>query len=220
MIRVVIADDHKLVCIAIVKLLSDIPGIKVVGEASDGEGAIKAVKEKNPEVLLLDVNMPGLGGIRTAERILANNSEVKIIILSAYTQEPLPSNLFKIGVKGYLTKDASLEETVKAIRVVADGKRYIDPKIAEQLAIKNISGTKSLINSLSSREMDVMLKIANGEDVQAIADKLCVSPKTVNTYRYRIYEKLNVKSDVELTLFALRSGFLDGNCQPFSINNQ
>ena len=104
--------------------------------------------------------------------------------------------------------------------MVADGKRYIDPKIAEQLAIKNISGTKYLINSLSIRKMDVMLKIANGEDVQEIANKLCIIPKTINTYRYRIYEKPNVKSDVELTLFAIRNGFLDGNYQSFSINNQ
>jgi two-component system, NarL family, invasion response regulator UvrY len=221
MIRVVIADDHELIRTAIVQLLSNIPGIKVVGEASDGEGAIRAVREKNPDVLLLDVSMsPGIGGIEAAKRILANNSEVKIIVLSAYMKEPLPNNLFKIGVKGYLTKGASLEETVKAIRDVVADRRYIDPKVAEQLALNNISDSNSAINLLSVREIDVFLKIINGEDVQAISEKLCVSPKTVNSYRYRIFEKLNVDSDVELVLFAVRHGLLDGNHQSFSTNNQ
>ncbi len=210
MITVIAVDDHDLVCTAIAQLLSDLPDIKVICEVNNGEEAIKVVKEKNPNVILMDIKMPGIGGIKAIEKILTSNPNVKIIALSAYMNEPLPANLLKIGIKGYLTKGASLEETVKAIRTVAVGKIYLEPKIAEQLALKNIPGSSlSLLDSLSPRELDVMMKVISGMDIQTIAEKLCVSPKTVNSYRYRLYEKLNIKNDIELTLLAIRHNLLD-----------
>ena len=210
MITLLIADDHNLVCAAIAQLLANLSDIKVIGQANNGEEAVKIAKEKKPKVILMDVNMPGIGGIKAIERILANNRNVNIIALSAGMNDPLPASLLKIGVKGCLTKGACLEEMLKGIRTVAAGKVYLEPKIAEQLALKNISGVDpSPISLLSARELDVMLKIVNGTDIQAIADKLYVSPKTVNNYRYRIYEKLNIKNDVELTLYASRHGLLD-----------
>ncbi len=214
MITVMLVDDHHLVCNAIAKLLSNLPDIKVICEVNSGEEAIKAVKEKNPNVILMDIKMPGIGGIKATEKILASNSNVKIIALSGYMNEPLPANLLKIGVKGYLTKGASLEEMIKAIRTVVADKIYLEPRIAEQLALNNTLGfNPSALNSLSSRELDIMMKVVSGIDIQEIAERLCVSPKTINGYRYRIYEKLNLKSDVELTLFAIRHGLLDNDVQ-------
>ena len=209
MIKVIIVDDHNLVRTAITQLLSGIPGIKIIGDASDGEQAIKLVKEKRPDVVLLDIKLPGISGVRTAEKMLATNPSTKIIMLSSYMHEPLPSALLRIGVKGYLTKEASLEELVKAIRMVAEGKVYLESKVAQQTALKNIDGTNFPTDLLSSREVEVMLQILHGKDVQGIADKLCLSEKTVNTYRYRIFEKLKVKSDAELILLAFQYDILD-----------
>ncbi len=205
-----VVDDHSLICAAIVQLLSNLSDVKIIGQASSGEEAVKVAEEKNPNVILMDIKMPGIGGIKAIQKILANNPNIKIIALTAYKNEPLPTSLLKAGVKGFLTKGATLEETIQAIRTVAAGKIYLEPGVAQQLALKSVPGSSSSpLNLLSSRELDVMMKVVNGMNIQVIADKLCVSPKTVNTYRYRLYEKLNIKNDVELTLFAIRYGLLD-----------
>ncbi len=210
MITLLIVDDHSLVCTAIAKLLSSFPDIKVIGEVNSGEEAVKIAKDKKPDVILMDIRMPGIGGIKAIEKILASNPSIKIIALSAYTGDPLPAALLKAGIRGYLTKEASIEETVKAIRTVAAGKIYLEPRIAQQLALKSIPGSNSsTVDSLSARELDFMIKVVSGIDIQTIAEKLCVSSKTINSYRYRIYEKLNIKNDVELTLFAIRHGLLN-----------
>lgn len=208
-ITAVVADDHALIRAAIIRLLSDIPKVKVIGEAQNGEEAIKIVKDKNPDVLLMDVMMPGIGGIKAAERILPNKHNVKIIMLSAYMSGSMISSLLKIGAHGCLTKGADPEEMMKAIYAVVKGKTYLEPKLAHELAVNQFSDPESLISSLSARELDVMLKIISGESVEKISEALCLSPKTVNCYRYRIQEKLGVRSDVELVLFASKVGLLD-----------
>lgn len=210
MIKVFIVDDQNLIRTGIKKLLSDIPGIKVIGEAADGENAIKMLKDHEPDIILMDIKMPGMGGLEATKKILRTYSEVKIIALTICEDDLFPSRLLQAGAYGYLTKGASVPEMVKAIRSVHAGQRYISPEIASQLAIKHITDQgETPFDTLSERELQVALMIVNGHKVQEISDKLCLSPKTVNSYRYRIFEKLNIKSDVELTHLAFRHNLLD-----------
>ncbi len=210
MINVLVVDDHDLVRAGICRLLSDVAGIDVIAEANCGEDAVRIAKEKCPHVVLMDVKMPGIGGLEATRKMLRNNPDIKIIALTIYGSEPFPTKLLQAGASGYLTKGTLLEEMVNAIRAVYAGKRYLGPDIAQQLALKSlIDADKSPFDLLSERELQVMIMITSGQNVQVISEKLCVSPKTINSYRYRIYEKLNVQSDVELTLLAMRHGILD-----------
>lgn len=209
MINVLLVDDHDLVRAGVSRLLSDVAGIKVIGEASSGEEAVKIAREKHPHVVLMDVKMPGIGGLEATRKMLRNDPDIKIIALTVCGGEPFPTKLLQAGASGYLTKGAALDEMVNAIRSVHAGKRYLGPEIAQQLALKTLNEGESLFDILSERELQVMIMITSGQTVQEISEKLCVSPKTINSYRYRIYEKLAVQSDVELTLLAIRHGILD-----------
>lgn len=210
MIKVFVVDDQNLIRTGIKKLLSDVPGIKVIGEAADGESVIKLLKDQQPDIILMDIKMPGMGGLEATKKILRNYPEIKIIALTICEDDLFPSRLLQAGAYGYLTKGASVPEMVKAIRSVQAGQRYISPEIASQLAIKHITDQgETPFDMLSERELQVALMIVNGHKVQEISDKLCLSPKTVNSYRYRIFEKLNIKSDVELTHLAFRHNLLD-----------
>jgi two-component system, NarL family, invasion response regulator UvrY len=205
-----IVDDHDLVRAGIRSLLSGVSGIKVVAEAASGEDAIKIAKEKRPQVILMDVKMPGIGGLEATRRILRGDPDAKVIALTVYGGEPFPSKLLQAGAAGYLTKGSDAEEMVQAILSVQHGKRYLSPEVAQQLALKHLSDDKACpFDALSERELQVMIMIVNGQKVQEISDKLCLSPKTVNSYRYRLFEKLGVNSDVELTHLAIRHGMLD-----------
>lgn len=210
MINVLVVDDHDIVRAGVVRLLADVNGIAVIAEASSGEEAIRLAKEKRPHVVLMDVKMPGIGGLEATRKMIRNDSDIKIVALTVCGEEPFPSKLLQAGAAGYLTKGADLEEMVSAIRAVHSGKRYIGPDIAQQLALKTVSEIEgSPLDLLSERELQVMMMITGGQKVQQISDKLCLSPKTVNSYRYRLFEKLGVVSDVELTHFAIRHGILD-----------
>ena len=210
MISVLIVDDHDIVCAGVGRLLADINGIQVIGEARSGEEAVSIAKEKSPDVVLMDVKMPGIGGLEATRKMLRNDPDIKIIALTVCGEEPFPSKLLQAGAAGYLTKGSSTEEMVNAIRAVSSGKRYIGPEIAQQLALKKITDTEgSPLDLLSERELQVMMMITAGQRVQEISDKLCLSPKTINSYRYRLFEKLDVTSDVELTHLAIRHGILD-----------
>jgi two-component system invasion response regulator UvrY len=209
-ISVLLVDDHDLVRTGLKRLLEDVSGIKVVGEAGTGEEAVRLAREKQPDVVLMDVKMPGIGGLEATKKLLRTSPEIKVIALTVHAEEPFPSRLLQAGAAGYLTKGSSLDKMIEAIRTVYLGKRYISPDIAHQLALKHLSdGEPGAIDSLSERELQVMLMITKGLKVQEISDKLCLSPKTVNSYRYRLFEKLGVSSDVELTHFALRHGVVD-----------
>lgn len=192
-------------------MLSDVEGIVVVGEASNGEDAIKYARELLPDVVLMDVKMPGMGGLEATRKLLRSNADVKIIAVTACAEEPFPSRVLQAGASGYLTKGADLDEMVVAIRQVHHGRHYLSPDIAQALALKQLSldGKSTPFDGLSEREMQITLMIVTCHKVQDISDKLCVSPKTVNTYRYRIFEKLAISSDVELTHLAMRHGLLD-----------
>ncbi|MGH8491683.1 MAG: UvrY/SirA/GacA family response regulator transcription factor [Moraxellaceae bacterium] len=210
MIKVLVVDDHDLVRMGITRMLSDISGIKVVGEAATGEEALRLARELNPQVVLMDVKMPGIGGLEATRKLLRQDPDVRVVAVTVCDEEPFPSRLLKAGAAGYLTKGAALEEMIKAIRAVASGQRYISPEIAQQLALKNLEEERSSpFEVLSEREMQITMMIVNCQKVQEISDRLFLSPKTVNSYRYRIFEKLSIDSDVELTLLAVRHGLLN-----------
>lgn len=208
-------DDHDLVRSGIARMLSDVDGMKVVGEASNGEDALKQVRELQPDVVLMDVKMPGMGGLEATRKMLRSNADVRVIAVTACSEEPFPSRVLQAGASGYLTKGADLDEMVMAIRQVHHGRRYLSPDIAQALALKQLSldGKTTPFDALSEREMQIAMMIVDCQKVQDISDTLCVSPKTVNTYRYRIFEKLEISSDVELTLLAVRHGLLDAQSQ-------
>ncbi|MES2918299.1 MAG: UvrY/SirA/GacA family response regulator transcription factor [Pseudomonadota bacterium] len=209
MIKVLVVDDHDLVRMGITRMLTDIGGIKVVGEAACGEDALRLARDLHPQVVLMDVKMPGIGGLEATRKLLRQDPDIRVVAVTVCDEEPFPSRLLKAGAAGYLTKGAALDEMVKAIRAVAAGQRYISPEIAQQLALKNLDDEKgSPFELLSEREMQITMMIVNCQKVQEISDRLFLSPKTVNSYRYRIFEKLGIDSDVELTLLAVRHGLL------------
>lgn len=211
MIKVLLVDDHELVRMGIKRLLQDVQGIKVIGEAGTGEDAVLIAKETMPDVVVMDVHMPGIGGLEATRKMIRHNPDIKILALTIYEDEPYPSRLLQAGASGYITKGCDPAEMIRAIRTIYTGQRYISPNIAQQIAIKRFTkGEESPLDLLSERELQIMLMITQGQKVQDISKKLCLSPKTVNSYRYRIFDKLNIHSDVELTLMAMRLGMIEG----------
>lgn len=211
LIKVLLVDDHELVRMGIKRLLQDVHGIKVIGEAGAGEEAVLLAKELIPDVVVMDVNMPGIGGLEATRKMLRHNPDIKVLALTIYEDEPYPTRLLQAGASGYITKGCDPEEMIRAIRVINSGQRYISPSIAQQIAIKRFTkGDDSPVDLLSERELQIMLMITQGQKVQDISKKLCLSPKTVNSYRYRIFDKLGINSDVELTLMAMRLGMIEG----------
>ena len=210
MIHVMIVDDHELVRTGIRRLLDDVPGIKVVAEAECGEDAITLVRQHRPNVVLMDVNMPGIGGLETTRKLMQIDPDLKVIVVTVHTDEPFPTRLLEAGAYGYLTKGCAVDEIIKAIKSVFMGKRYVASDVAQQLALSILpGGEQSPFDSLSQRELQVMLMVTQGIKVQDIANKLHLSPKTISTYRYRLFEKLNVNTDVELTHLAMRYSMMD-----------
>lgn len=211
MIRVLVVDDHDLVRTGIARMLEDIDGLQVVGEASSGEESLKKARELKPDVVLMDIKMPGIGGLEATRKLIRSYPDIRIIAVTACEEDPFPTRLLQAGAAGYLTKGAALDEMVQAVRMVFAGQRYISPQIAQQLALKSFQpqNTGSPFDLLSEREIQIALMIADCQKVQSISDRLCLSPKTVNTYRYRIFEKMSITSDVELALLAVRHGMID-----------
>lgn len=210
MIKVLVVDDHELVRTGISRILSDTNNIDVIGQAESGEEAIQISKEHCPDVILMDIRMPGIGGLEATRKILRQNPEIRVIAVTACDDNPFASRLLQAGASGYLTKGADAGEMVRAIIKVHSGQKYISPEIAQRMALKPFQqDPASLFDELSEREMQITLMIVDCQKVSAISEKLFLSPKTVNSYRYRIFEKLNIDSDVELALLALRHGLVD-----------
>ena len=210
MIKVLIVDDHQMVRFGTRRLLEDESGLQIVGEASSGEEAIEAVDALNPQVVLMDVQMPGIGGLEATRRCLRIAPDVKVIALSMHDGEPFPSKLFEAGAKGYVSKWSDPEELILAIRKVMAGQRYISTDIAQNLALRPFAEVQqSPFEQLSGREMQIALMVIRGMGAAEMGKKLILSPKTVNSYRYRIFEKLDIKNDVELTKLAIQHGLLE-----------
>lgn len=187
------------------RLLEDLSDVEVVADAESGEQALTLVKSHKPDVVLLDMKMPGIDGWEVTRRLKKSNPLVKVIAVTAVCAEPMPTRVLQLGAMGYLTKESGAEEMAAAIRKVARGEKYLSAEIAQKMAINSLEATQdSPFDLLSEREMQVMLMITSGMTVQDIADRLFLSSKTINGYRYRMFEKLGIKNDVELTFLAMK----------------
>jgi len=210
LINVFLVDDHELVRTGIRRILEDVRGIKVLGEVDNGEAAVQWCRKNCPDVVLMDMNMPGIGGLEATKKILRFNPDIKIIVLTVYSENPFPTKVMQAGASGYLTKGAAPQEMINAIRMVNSGQRYLSPQIAQQMALSQFSSTEdNPFKALSERELQIMLMITKGQKVSEISEQLNLSPKTVNSYRYRLFSKLHISGDVELTHLAIRHGMLD-----------
>lgn len=210
MIKVLLADDHQMVRTGIARMIEDAPDMEVLAELASGEEVLSYCQSHQPDVVLMDVRMPGLGGLETTRKLHRAAPSTPIIALSACDQEPMPSMLLKAGAAAYVSKGTSEAEMLKAIRQVAAGGRYVSPDIAQQIALQGLKETReSPFDQLSERELQICLMIVGCHKVQSIAEQLHISAKTVNSYRYRIFEKLDISGDVELTLMAIRHGLVE-----------
>lgn len=204
-----VVDDHELVRTGITRILNDAPGITVVAEAASGEDAIPIAKKHKPHVMLMDVSMPGIGGLEATRKLVQSLSGLKVIVLSVHAEEPIPSRMMQAGASGYLTKGCAVDEILTAIKTVYSGERYIGADVAQKLALRMVPGGQaSPFEALSPREMQVMLMLTQGQKPQVISDNLCLSPKTISTYRHRLYEKLGVSNDADLTRMAINYGII------------
>jgi two-component system invasion response regulator UvrY len=211
MIHILLVDDHGLFRSGMRSILEAQKDMEVVAEADSGEKAVEAVRQSSPDVVLMDVHMPGIGGIEATRRIARANPEIRVIALTALDDEPFPSKLLDAGARGYLTKGCPAEELLTAIRQVMRDEHYISVDVAQKLSLSRLvnKGEGSPLARLSPREMQVMMMITQGKTTQEISDELFLSPKTVSTYRTRLFDKLDLNNDVELTHFALRHGLIE-----------
>ena len=211
MIRIILVDDHDLFRAGVQSILREHEDLVVVGEYATGEAALHAVREAPPDLVMMDINMPGIGGIEATRRIVRHAAQVRVIVVTVHSEEPFPNQLLDAGARGYLSKGCSADEMLAAIRSVMQGQYYISGEVAQKLTLANFrrGDEPSLLDKLTPREMQVMMMIIGGQVNQQISDALFLSPKTVSTYRHRLFEKLGVSNDVELTHFAMRHGLLD-----------
>ncbi len=211
MIQTLLVDDHALFRSGLKSILAEAGDIEVVGEVSDGEAAVLFARETPPEVVLMDIHMPGIGGIEATRRILHAAPEVRVIAVTALSESPFPNQLLDAGAQGYISKGCPADELFEAVRSVSQGRHYISSDVAQKLALESVVGKAkdSPLSQLSPREMQVMMMIVQGQGNQQISDTLFLSPKTISTYRHRLFEKLGVANDVELTHFAIRHQLID-----------
>ena len=208
-LRIVLADDHAVVRLGFRLLLEGV-GATVVAEAERGEGAIRLYAEHSPDVLVMDVSMPGIGGLAALERLLGVAPKARVLMLSAHEDAIVPVRAMRIGARGYLCKRASPDEFLRAVGEVARDRRYLDPALAQVVALAQLSGTASPVESLIVKELAVFMKLALGRSVGEVAEDFCLSASTVGTHLYHIKQKLQVNNAAELTLVALRNGLIEG----------
>ena len=206
-----VVDDHDLVRHGLKSLLSDQEGIEVVAEVNSGEQAIDYCRNNcdDLDIIMMDINMPGIGGLEATQRIHKSWQNIGIIIVSVHADGSLPKRLLSGGARGYLSKGNKVEEMVAAIHDVHAGGCYIAKDIAQQLALSTLPDEKDHIDLLSQRELQVLMMIAEGKRNNAISETLSLSPKTISTYRKRLHEKLDVSSDIEMLHLALKHGLLE-----------
>jgi two-component system invasion response regulator UvrY len=210
MIRVLLVDDHAVVRTGFRLLLQARPDIAVVGEAESGEAACQRYLELSPDVVIMDIAMPGMGGIEALRRIRAHDPQARVLALSAHDDPMHARRALREGALGFLSKRSAPEALLEAVSGVGSGQRYIDPRVAQRLALEDIGGTESSpIKRLSEREFDVFIRLARGASVQRIADDLRLSASTVGTHLYNVKQKLGVSNQSELTLLAIRHGLIE-----------
>jgi len=213
-VRVVFADDHPLVREGLGRLLAGLPGVEVAGEAADGAGALSKVKSVRPDLLLLDIEMPGMGGLETIRLVREASPATEVIVVSMYSAESFVHEALRAGAKGYVVKGESTEALIAAIRTVGDGRTYlspgIDPGVTDRFAACRPDGPiPTEYDRLSEREKQVFHLVVAGNTTQRIAELLFISPKTVEKHRSAVTQKLGIANHTELIKFAIRSGLLD-----------
>ncbi len=206
--KVMLVDDHSVVRMGFRLLLEGSSDIRVVAEAESGEDAIRRFDEARPDVVVMDISMPGIGGLEAIRRILAREPAARILVLSAHEDAMHARRVLKAGAVGYLTKRSAAEALIQAIHQVNQGKTFLEPEIAQELAIQQLSGPRDPLDTLSEREFKVFLALAGGQSVQEIAGVMSLSPRTVGTHLYNIKQKLGASNSAELALMAIRAGLL------------
>jgi two-component system invasion response regulator UvrY len=210
MIRVLLVDDHAVVRMGFRLLLQSVPEMSVIAEADSGEAACQLYLELNPDVVVMDLAMPGMGGLEALRRIRARHAQAQVLTLSAHDDPMHARRALQEGALGFLSKRSAPEALLEAVTVVAAGRRYLDPVLAQKLALAEFEGAaKSPVERLSEREFEVFVRLAGGATVQRIAADLNLSASTIGTHLYNIKQKLNVVNQSELTLIAIRHGLID-----------
>ena len=207
--RVMLVDDHAVVRMGFRLLLEGSPELKVVAEAESGEEALRIFAEVMPDVVVMDISMPGMGGLEAIGRIVAKHSGARILVLSAHADAMHARRVMKAGALGYLSKRSAGDELVHAIAQVHRGRTFIEAAIAQQLAAQQFGGDKSPVETLSEKEFSVFLELAKGRTVAEIAEAMSLSPRTIGTHLYNIKQKLSASNQAELTLIAIRDGLIE-----------
>ena len=206
-IRILLVDHQEMVRCGLQRLLNDTPRLCVVGEASSGEEAVRLSRSLKPDVVLMDVQIPGIGALEATRRMTRGEAVSRIVLVASQLGGLFPMRMLDAGASGYLSKNCGIQEISDALAVVCGGERYISADIARQMALSTLPGAEqSPFEHLTRREMQVMLMVAQGQSVHDISDHLRLSSKTISTYRYRLYEKLGVGNDIELARLAIRHG--------------
>jgi two-component system, NarL family, invasion response regulator UvrY len=208
-IRIMLVDDHAVVRTGFRLLLAACKEIEVVGEMGSGEDAYQGCEELKPDVVVMDIAMPGMGGIEAVRRMVVRDRHVKVLALSAYEDTAHPKRILNAGALGYLSKRSAPEELIDAVHAVAEGRPYLDAQIAQKLAMQSLSGAANPVECLSKREFEVFMQLAHGQTVAQIAESLHVSASTIGTHSYSVKRKLNVSNQAELTLIAVRNGLIE-----------
>jgi DNA-binding NarL/FixJ family response regulator len=210
MIRVLIADDHPIVRRGLKQILADEPDVAVLGEAQDGQDVLRLIREQPWDVLVLDLNMPGLGGLEILQEVRERRPNLPVLIMSVHPEEQFGVRVLKAGAAGYLPKETAPDELVHAIRKVHSGGKYVSRSLAEKLAAALEAGAERPAHeALTDREYQVLCLIGSGKTVSQIAEKLCLSVKTVSTYRARILEKMRMESNAELMHYAMSNHLVE-----------
>jgi two-component system, NarL family, invasion response regulator UvrY len=205
---IVLVDDHAVVRAGVRRLLEQEPLFEVIGEAESGEKAYQILAELKPDVMVMDLSMPGMGGLEAIRRILMRYEKVKILVLSMHEDLSFANQALKLGAKGYLTKNTLADDLVKSIETVTQGDVFLSDEIAKKMAMQSISGNQDPVHELSAREFEIFRLLAEGLDIDAIASTLNISSKTVSNYQTMIKQKLNINTPIELIRYAIKVGII------------
>lgn len=209
-LRVVLVDDHRMFREALRPLLAQTPGFEIVGEAGDGQQAIELCAQLAPDVVIMDVSMPGLNGLEATRRLLAERPRTRVVVLSMHADRRFVAETLRAGAAAYVLKDAGFAELVRALQAVAEGRTYLSEPVRQLVVQEYVAGLqredRSAFSLLSAREREVLQLVAEGVSTKEIGDRLAVSVKTVETHRRQIMEKLDLHSVAELTKYAIREG--------------
>lgn len=208
--KILIADDHAIVREGVKQIVRGLPEVTLIEEVSDGNEAFAKICSTAYDVVILDISMPGMSGLDILKRMKDGNIQARVLMFSLYPQEQYAIRAFKLGASGYLSKDSAFEELSTAIRRIANGGRYVSVALAERLLFQDIDPTGRLPHeSLSEREFQIMLQLARGQSVTEIAHALFLSDKTISTYRSRLLEKLGLRTNADLTMYALKNKLIE-----------